>query len=188
MYRGLLDYENHMLSEWLLTEYSSLLLVFISACGAYAAIVVFTRIAGTRSFSKMSSFDFAITVAFGSLLAATIIAKDPPMLQGIMAIGSLYALQFLVAVLRRHFPAAGHLVDNKPLLLMRGSEILERNLTHCRVTKSDLYAKLREANVLDYSQIRAVVMEATGDISVLHSGNPDHELNPDLLAGVQDYS
>lgn len=28
--------------------------------------------------------------------------------------------------------------------------------------------KLREANVLDLSQVRAVILETTGDVSVLH--------------------
>ena len=31
-----------------------------------------------------------------------------------------------------------------------------------------MIAKLREANVLDISEVRAVVLETTGDISVLH--------------------
>lgn len=177
-----------MTSAWFVTGASSLAMVFLSALGVFIALVLFTRISGTRSFSKMSSFDFAITVAFGSILAATIVARDPPVLQGVMAIGSLFALQFLVAMLRRHFAIVENIIDNQPVLLMRGEQILEKNLTHTRVTKSDLYAKLREANVLDYSQIRAVVMETTGDISVLHSGNPEHTLNPDLLSGVRDYS
>lgn len=177
-----------MISEWMATSASSLALVFISAVGVYIALIVFTRLSGTRSFSKMSSFDFAITISMGSVIGATLIAKDPPLLQGIMALGSLYFLQFLIAKCRRHFSPAEKLVDNKPVLLMRGRDILEKNLTLARVTHGDLYAKLREANVLDYSQIRAVVMESTGDISVLHSGNPEQELHADLLSGVRDYS
>ena len=49
-------------------------------------------------------------------------------------------------------------------------------------THADLVAKLREANVLDFSSVRAVVFEATGDISVLHGEGP---LDERLLAGVQ---
>ena len=36
------------------------------------------------------------------------------------------------------------------------------------MARSDLVAKLREANVLDLKQVRAVVLETTGDVSVLH--------------------
>ena len=48
-----------------------------------------------------------------------------------------------------------------------------------------MIAKLREANVIDFSQVKAVVLESTGDISVLHTSNDDIELNNDLLEGVR---
>jgi uncharacterized membrane protein YcaP (DUF421 family) len=77
-------------------------------------------------------------------------------------------------------------VDNEPLVLMAGDRILRDNLNKSRVTENDLWAKLREANVLDPQEVRAVVLETTGDISVLH-GQPDRvALHPCLLRGVRD--
>jgi len=70
---------------------------------------------------------------------------------------------------------------------MDGSEILRENLKYARIEKTQLIAKLREANVIDYSQVRAVVLESTGDISVLHSSDDNVELNNDLLEGVRRY-
>ncbi|WP_311199201.1 YetF domain-containing protein [Leisingera caerulea] len=64
---------------------------------------------------------------------------------------------------------------------MRDGVILEAALTATRVAESDLIAKLREANVKDLSQVSAVVLETTGDISVLHG---DH-LQDRLLSGVE---
>ena len=51
---------------------------------------------------------------------------------------------------------------------MDGNEILEDNLRKARVTKSDLRSKLREANVTRLDQVKSVIFETTGDISVLH--------------------
>lgn len=59
-------------------------------------------------------------------------------------------------------------MDNSPLLLMDGPTVIEDNLRKARVTRGDLRSKLREANVTRLSQVRAVVFETTGDISVLH--------------------
>ena len=58
-------------------------------------------------------------------------------------------------------------------------------MRRAHVTRDDVRAKLREANVLDYSQIRAVVFETTGDVSVLHTDQADRELASDLLADVR---
>lgn len=70
---------------------------------------------------------------------------------------------------------------------MDGSEILDENLKYARIEKTQLIGKLREANVIDYNQVRAVVLESTGDISVLHSSDDSIELNNDLLEGVRRY-
>ncbi len=75
------------------------------------------------------------------------------------------------------------MIDNRPLLLMVGREMLDDNLRQARVTADDLRSKLREANVLNYDQLRAVVLEQTGDVSVLHG---DADLDPDLLSNVRD--
>ena len=150
------------------TTLGPLAAIFISAVGIYLAVILFTRLAGKRSFSKMSSFDFAITVAIGSIIASTILLPSVSLLQGICGLASVYILQLTASYLRR-FQAFGRVIDNTPLLLMDGSNILQDNLKKAKVTEGDLRSKLREANVLNFSQIKAVVLETTGDISVLHA-------------------
>jgi uncharacterized membrane protein YcaP (DUF421 family) len=65
---------------------------------------------------------------------------------------------------------------------MDGDAILRGNLNRARMTVEELNGKLREANVLNYGQVRAVVLETTGDVSVLHG---DGDLDPDLLRDVR---
>ncbi len=50
------------------------------------------------------------------------------------------------------------------------------------MTRSDVYAKLREANVIALDQALAVVLESTGNVSVLHGDGP---LDRRLLDGVR---
>ncbi len=171
--------------EWITTTWDAVGFVALTAVGMYAGLVVLTRIAGLRSFSKMSSFDFAVTVAIGSVFAGTVIAKDPPLLQALAALVVLYALQIGLALLRQRSNTVQQAVDNQPLLLMAGREILHDNLRKAQVTESDVRAKLREANVLSLDHVHAVVLEATGDVSVLH-GDPDAELDLAIFDGVRD--
>lgn len=76
-------------------------------------------------------------------------------------------------------------MDNTPLLLRDGPTILEHNLIKAQVINGDLRAKLREANVIKLSQVRAVVFETTGDISVLHTADEGKELKDWLLKDVK---
>lgn len=162
----------------------ALLAVFLSAVGIYFTVILLTRIAGKRSFSKMSGFDFAMTVAIGSIIGSTLLLASVNLMTGIIGLCSIYLLQQLVAYLRR-FPSVGRIVENKPLFLMKGSQVLADNLKRARVTKADLRAKLREANVTRLSQVKAVVFETTGDISVLHV-QEDQEVEKWLLEDVRE--
>lgn len=170
--------------SWLVTSNSAIVMVVISAAGIYISLILFTRISGVRSFSKMSSFDFATTVAIGSVIASTILTENPPLLQSIAALGSLFVLQMTVARFR-NYPFMQKLVDNRPILLMNGTDILEENMKSARVTRKDLISKLREANITQFSQIKAVIMETTGDISVLHHKDTDHKIDNVLLEDVR---
>jgi len=145
-------------------------------------VVILVRTNGLRSFSKMTNFDFVMTVAVGSLLAGAGQATEwSAFMQILIAMAALFIAQYVTARLRKSSCALENLMQNKQILLMRDGQIIETALTETRVAKSDLIAKLREANVLDFSEVRAVILETTGDISVLH-GDQCAEA---LLQGVQ---
>ena len=175
---------DHLASEFALAT-DSAVGVIAGTLGIYAAVVLYTRLAGLRSFSKMSSFDFAITVAIGSVIASTLILDDVTLLQGAVALALIYALQVLVSISRRQWKICHSIFDNQPVLLMARGEILHENLRNTRVTEEDLRAKLREANVHSLERVLAVVFETTGDVSVLH-GEPGTEIDPGVLRDVVD--
>ncbi|PSQ51255.1 MAG: DUF421 domain-containing protein [Bacteroidetes bacterium QH_10_64_37] len=158
--------------EWIQSTSVALTMVILTAVGIYLILMLCTRLAGLRSFSKMSTFDFAITVATGSLVASVLLTKDPPLVQGAVGLVTLFGIQFIVSYLRSRSTEIANVVDNEPLLLMVGTEVLHQNLKAARVTVDDLREKLREANVTHLEEVRAVVMESTGYISVLHA-DPD---------------
>lgn len=155
-------------------------LVVISSIAMLAGIIAYIRIAGLRSFSKMSAFDVAVTLAIGSLLGAVALSSSS-LLEGLVAVGSLLGIQALISWLR--FYGFGRIVDNRPIVLMAGGRMFEENMKRERVAPNDLTAKLREANVSSPDDVVAVVLETTGDISVIHGHD---RFDPAILAGVRD--
>ncbi len=92
----------------------------------------------------------------------------------------LFTLQFVIGNLHKRVPGVTRLVDTRPPLLM---EVLCDNLRRANMTEADLRAKLREANVTRLEQVRAIVMESTGDVSVLHAPPDAPPIDKSLLAG-----
>lgn len=171
------------LMEWFSTDPSALLGTALSAIAVYVAVLVATRINGLRTFRKSSAFDFAATVAIGSMMATIAMSKDTSLATGLVGLLAMLIVQRIVSHVRMN-DAASDVIDNSPVLLMAGREVIEENLRKTRISHDDIRAQLRLANVLDHSHIHAVVLETTGDISVLH-GEPDRELDPGLFDGVE---
>ncbi|MFQ6552429.1 DUF421 domain-containing protein [Aestuariibius insulae] len=155
----------------------------LDAAVMVAVLVILTRLAGLRSFSKMSGFDFAITVAMGSVLASVVVSGSTGIWAGTSALIALFAVQWVVARARVTSERVRKTLDNAPLLIMDGDTMLEENMRTAEISRGDLLAKLREANVTQLAQVRAVVFEQTGDVSVLHRS--DGDLDEVLLEGVR---
>ncbi|MCW8092318.1 DUF421 domain-containing protein [Alteromonas sp. ASW11-130] len=144
---------------------------------AMSWVVILVRINGLRSFSKMTNFDFVMTVAIGSLLAGASQATQwLEYFQILIAMAGMFIVQFSSAYIRKRSEKAESLMQNQPIILMRNGKVLNEALSYTRVAESDLYAKLREANVLKLADVRAVVLETTGDISVLHGSECEEKV------------
>lgn len=130
----------------------------------------------------MTAFDFISTLAVGSLVASAATATTwAAFSQPAIAIVTILITQATLAHFLREKCILKDVLTNEPRLLFSNGTFLQEAMKECRISESALWAKMREANALDPNQIAAIVLETTGDISVLHGGEVDEQ----LLDGVQ---
>ncbi len=156
--------------------------VVLSTVAIYGTVILGTRFLGLRTFAKMSSFDFAATIATGSILAGAA-TGGVPLTTGMVAIAVLFLSQGLLAK-SREVSVVKNAIDNSPVLLMDGPTVLEDNLHAAKLHTDDLRGKLREANVMRLDQVAYVVLETTGDISVLHSADKNLSVDDFIVENV----
>jgi len=169
--------------NWILLELGQIMEILISCIFIFIGVIIITRIAGLRTFAKMSSIDFASTIAIGSVIAAVIMNEDQSIMKGVAAIAFIIIFQFSSSYLQRKYLWFRKLVTNKPVELLRKGKISKHNLKLTGVSENDLMAKLREANALNLNNVLSVVLETTGDISVIHSSDTD-EVSDQIMKGV----
>lgn len=169
-----------MTNTWLWSSWGEVGLVVVSSVSVVVAVTIIIRLIGLRSLSKMTGSDFAVTVAIGSIVGG-VAASSNSLVDGTLAIVVLLVVQVVIARLRR-LVGPGSLVDNEPIVLMAHGTFRVEALRTTRVTEHDVLAKLRAANVASLDDVLAVVLETTGDVSVLHGPGP---LDERLLAGVR---
>ncbi len=167
---------------WFLIDWQQVIGIALSVVGFYFCLILFTRIVGLRSFSKLSSYDLAMTVGIGSILASTVLSKSTSLLQGVFAIGMLFMLQALLSIMRRKFKPFKALIDNQPIILMSNGEYLWDNLKEAKLSTNDIKQILRQNGIKSKSEVFAVIMETTANMSVIKTSDtsPDWSLFDDV--------
>lgn len=152
----------------------------VTAIAAYAALVILLRISGKRTLADMNAFDFIVTVALGSVLATTILSQSVSLVEGLVALATLVALQAIVASLAARSAAVRGAVKSEPTLLVRDGEILHDAMCRSRLSQAEIFAAIRASGRANVSEVAAVVLETNGDISVIGnaSGNGARALEP----------
>jgi len=133
---------------------------------AYAALILFLRISGKRTLSKMNAFDFVVTVALGSTLATILLSKDTLLAEGLLAFAVLILLQFIITWLSVRFKFVSHLVKGEPQLLFYKGEYLWIAMKRERVNEGEVVQAMRSQG-LDVQAVAAVVLETDGSFSVI---------------------
>jgi uncharacterized membrane protein YcaP (DUF421 family) len=145
----------------------SLFRIIIVGAAAYAALVVFIRLFGKRTLSKMNAFDFVVTVALGSTLATVLLSKDVVLAEGLLAFLLLCGLQFTVAYLSVRSRRVESMVKSEPALLLYRGQFLNDAMRRERITEGEVLAALRSRGLGDVSLAEAAVLESDGSVSVI---------------------
>jgi uncharacterized membrane protein YcaP (DUF421 family) len=133
---------------------------------AYAVLVLFLRLSGNRTLSKMNAFDLIVTVALGSTLATILLSKDVALAEGAVALALLIGLQFAVTWSSVRVRWVRKVMTGEPLMLLYRGRFQPEAMQHSRVTEDEIRAAIRSAGLSDLDAAEAVVMETDGSFSV----------------------
>ena len=134
---------------------------------AYIALVFLVRAFGKRTLAKMNAFDFIVTVAFGSILASTILSSDTSLAEGVVAFALLALLQYVIAWLSVRFQSVQRIVKAEPTLLLYQGKLLSDALQSQRVAAEEVRAAARQQGFAQLEELEAVILETNGEFSVI---------------------
>ena len=91
---------------------------------AYLALILFLRISGKRTLTKLNAFDLVVTVALGSTLSSIVLTKSVALLEGVLALATLIGLQFLITWSSVRSPRVKALIKSEPTLLAHDGRLV----------------------------------------------------------------
>ena len=167
------------------TDWTGLLRIAVTTVIAYFLVVFMLRISGKRTLAKMNAFDFVVTIALGSILSTVILNKSTPIFEGLLAIALLILLQFFITSLTVRSKVFKKFVSSSPTLLFYNGDLLLSEMKNMRVSQDEINKSVREAGHSGFTTVNAIVMESTGDITVI--GKDKDEISTDAMEDIENF-
>lgn len=134
---------------------------------AYATLVLFLRISGKRTLSKLNAFDLVVTVALGSTLSAILLQESIAFAEGATALGLLILLQYLVTFASVRSRSAAKAIRSEPTLIVHKGSFCHAAMMRQRITEDEIMSAVRSNGSQDLQAVEAVVLESDGTLSIV---------------------
>lgn len=174
---------------WLAGQADTLGGVVGKALLMYLVAVVGLRVAHRRTLAQWTAIDVAAAVAIGAVMGRTAVAAGQSFLIGATALITFLVAHALVTLGRQNRWIA-RAVDHRVRVLVHQGGLRERELRICGLTEDDVLAKLREQGVRDLGELRYVLYETKGALTVVRETDPaaDGELVRSGLAQASGFT
>ncbi len=129
----------------------------------YGTALLGLRVGERRTLAQWTTIDFA---AIGAIVGRTALAKDQSYAVGAVALVTIVAVHRLASLLR-FWPLFGKLQGHRIRVLVLNGELRRGQLRLCGLTDNDLYAELRLRGVFDLRELRYVLYETKGGLSLV---------------------
>ncbi|WP_033099191.1 MULTISPECIES: DUF421 domain-containing protein [Thermoactinomyces] len=146
----------------------------------YLFLLIIMRLMGKREIGKLTIIDLIVSFMIADISAMAIERSHEPLINGMIAIVTLAALQIVLSYLSLKSRKVRQLVDGKPLVLVKNGKILDAEMAKARYNIDDLLLQLREKNIADVSDVEFAILETTGRLSVF----PREEKRPVMKEDV----
>ncbi len=133
----------------------------------YLALLLGLRLMGKRQVGQLTTFDFLLLLLLSNAVQNAMTGPDTSIAGGLVAAGTLFALNVIIAGIVRRSSKAEHLIEGIPTLLIRRGQILNQNLAREGITRDDLLRAMREHGVETVEEVRSAVLEVDGSVSVI---------------------
>ncbi len=133
----------------------------------YLVLLIATRIMGKREIGQLSSIDFVVAIVVAELATLPITDINFPLLQSLIPITLLTALQVITSLLCLKSNTFRQFLYGKPNILISKGEMQIKEMRKARYNIDDLLTQLRQRDVFDISEVEYAVLETSGDLTVI---------------------
>lgn len=132
----------------------------------YIFIIAAMRIMGKRQLGELQPVELVVTLLISDLAAVPMQESGMPLLNGLIPIVVLVALELLLSALMLKWNWFSTLISGTPIVIIKDGKLDQKSLKRLRLTVEDLMEALRQQDVFDMRDIAYAIAETNGKISL----------------------
>jgi uncharacterized membrane protein YcaP (DUF421 family) len=146
----------------------------IRALVVYVVLLLVFRLAGRRTLSEMTSFDFVLLLIISEATQNAMIGNDYSITNGLLVVITLVGLDILLTNWKHRSTFIEQWLDGLPMVIVEHGRPLKRLMDRARLDEEDVLAAARKSQGLErMEQIKFAVLEVGGGISIIPDENAD---------------
>lgn len=151
--------------------------ILIRTLITFLAVITVLRLVGKRGVKQLSIFEMVIIITLGSAAGDSMSVVDVGLVHTLFIfVVVLLAYRLLVLFVTKS-EKAEKLLEGEPLYVVRNGKLCMEEVDG-KMGLDEFFGGLREQNIEHLGQLRCVILEDTGELSVFYY--PDEEVKPGL--------
>ena len=152
--------------------------IIVRGTAMYLGLFVLLRIILKRNTGVVGVADLLVVVLIADAAQNGLAGEYRSIVDGLLLVMVILGWTVFLDWASYRYPRLRHLVESKPLPLIRDGQILHANLRREFITRDELLSQLREQGVESVGEVRVACIEGTGRISVLKRDSEDRGHRP----------
>jgi uncharacterized membrane protein YcaP (DUF421 family) len=144
-----------------------LLEIFIRGTLTYLGIFILLRVVGKRETSEMSRTDLLVLLLVADAAQNAMADDYRSVPDGLLLVATIMFWSHVINWLEFHYPWFERLGQPSPVMLVRDGVVIARNMRRELVTRMELMDAVRQAGYESLAQVKHVIMEGNGKLSVI---------------------
>ncbi len=166
--------------------YSFFIEILIRTPLMFLAVVIILRLTGKRGVQQLSIFEMVMIITLGSAAGDSMFYEDVGLLHCLSVFAIVLLVYRLIILLVAKSEKAEKLLEGEPLYLLRDGKMCLSEIDGNEMGADEFFGELRGQYIEHLGQLRYVILEDTGKLSVFFYS--DEEVRAGLPILPDDYS
>lgn len=134
----------------------------------YLFLLVLFRIAGRRSLSEITTFDFVLLLIIGEATQQALLGDDFSVINAFVVIAALIGIDIAFSLIKERSVLFTKVIEGVPMVLVEDGTPLRPRMERARVDEAEILEAARELQGLErMEQIKFAILEVSGKITII---------------------